>query len=357
MALPTGDTWASAVGTGSSINVALDFVFWESSSIKAFKYTTATGVGAAFTDFTVMGGNGSTGMAITTDNHPTTSETVKFYLEMPLEQQESQNEGTGYSATSIERADDKNAQRIKQLSEEIARCVKVPVNETSADDLPAFASRAGKVPSFDENGKLVATISAAPLADVGDAVATAEAAATTATTQAATATTQAGIATTQAGIATTKAAEAAASAATIGQDVSTSGTPTFAGLALTGNADLNSNKITELGDATADTDALNRQSADARYLRLAQALGDIPDKAAARLNLDVFGRGIVRGRSRTPLAEQPGIEPESPMMPVTLTEAEFEALTEYEPRYYDVLGIGTYFGPKRIAWDTDVYDS
>ncbi|MDP0495825.1 MAG: hypothetical protein Q7Q73_06415, partial [Verrucomicrobiota bacterium JB024] len=33
------------------------------------------------------------------------------------------------------------------------------------------------------------------------------------------------------------------------------------------------------------------------------------------------------------------------------------ALTEYEPRYYDVLGIGTYFGPKRIAWDTDVYDS
>ncbi|MDP0495048.1 MAG: hypothetical protein Q7Q73_02460, partial [Verrucomicrobiota bacterium JB024] len=102
---------------------------------------------------------------------------------------------------------------------------------------------------------------------------------------------------------------------------------------------------------------LTEVSGDGRYLQKDQNGADISEAGSFRDNIGVFSRGLIRGRARTPLAEQPGVEPEGPLMPVTLTEAEFEALTEYEPRYYDVLGIGTYFGPKRIAWDTDVYDS
>lgn len=45
--------------------------------------------------------------------------------------------------------------------------------------------------------------------------------------------------------------------------------PTFAGLSITtsGTVDLNGNRLTEVGDATADMDALNRQTADNLYYR------------------------------------------------------------------------------------------
>jgi hypothetical protein len=43
----------------------------------------------------------------------------------------------------------------------------------------------------------------------------------------------------------------------------------------TGNVSLNSHKITNLADATADTDALNRQTADGRYYLSTTTLDNI----------------------------------------------------------------------------------
>lgn len=45
------------------------------------------------------------------------------------------------------------------------------------------------------------------------------------------------------------------------------------------------NKLTDLGDATADTDALNRQTGDGRYLQASNDLSDVADVPTAQTNL------------------------------------------------------------------------
>ncbi|MDP0496144.1 MAG: LamG-like jellyroll fold domain-containing protein [Verrucomicrobiota bacterium JB024] len=68
--------------------------------------------------------------------------------------------------------------------------------------------------------------------------------------------------------------------------------PSFGGLTISsgGVVDFNDNRLIEVGDAIGDTDGLNRQSADARYLKLSESGADIADPDAFRDHLSIYSR-------------------------------------------------------------------
>ncbi len=69
-------------------------------------------------------------------------------------------------------------------------------------------------------------------------------------------------------------------------------TPTFAGLNVStdGVVDFHDNRLTQVGDASAEADALNRRIGDARYLRAASNLADLPSPSTAREQLDIYSK-------------------------------------------------------------------
>lgn len=125
------------------------------------------------THYTVSGAGNSSGGSVTTVTAVSASEKIRIERDPALTQTLDLVAGDSFPVDSVEREFDKSrmiSQRHRQL---LNRAAKSPYGETGIT-LPASATRAGKVLSFDESGNPVVTIEST---DVGGAAAAASAAA------------------------------------------------------------------------------------------------------------------------------------------------------------------------------------
>lgn len=155
MAISTQQTYTVITGDGSTTSWSIPFVFWETTEIAAKLYTISTGVESDYTTFTVSGGNGDTGTVATSASAPTSDQKIIFYLNAPLEQQDSQLKGAAYNGPNITLADDKILQRLKQVNSQ-----KTSLNLSLSDalanghntELPSFFGNEGRALVLSDDG-------------------------------------------------------------------------------------------------------------------------------------------------------------------------------------------------------------
>jgi hypothetical protein len=117
MSISTSDSSISYVGNNStSTPYVVNYPFFDASDLKVYSVTSGTSTLLALTtNYTVTGGNGSTGSIVTTAAIPATS-TVIITRDVPYTQLTSLTTGDRLPAASLEKALDKVTMQAQQLS-------------------------------------------------------------------------------------------------------------------------------------------------------------------------------------------------------------------------------------------------
>lgn len=158
---------------------AIPFPFYEDDDIEVIERTVATGAEStkvAGADYTVSGGDGSTG-TVTAVAPP--SATVQWVIRRatPLTQEIDYVENDPFPAETHEEGLDRAAMRIIDMQEQVDRAPKFPLSDPAASvaDLPNSVDRSGRVAAYDGDGK--PTVSTKTLAQIEATVGAPEAAA------------------------------------------------------------------------------------------------------------------------------------------------------------------------------------
>ena len=159
MALSSATVRVDYSGNGSTTSFAVTFVFWDDSDITVV-HRTAAGVETTWVDgtqYTLSGGDGSTG-TLTVDTSPTdytpaSGETLTIRGNRALPQPTTYPLGGSFPSTAVEQAEDQIVRLVQQRSEEIDRCLKFPVTDSTSlsTTLPTSVSRLDKFLVFNES--------------------------------------------------------------------------------------------------------------------------------------------------------------------------------------------------------------
>ena len=126
-------------GTGSQISFAVSFVFWDNDDLLV-THRDSSGTETTWTrgtQFTLTGGNGSTGtltvITSPTDNTPASGETLTIESDLDNVQDLSLPAGGAVPTAPLEQRLDKNVRLTQQLVETIARAVKLSVTSAESE--------------------------------------------------------------------------------------------------------------------------------------------------------------------------------------------------------------------------------
>lgn len=141
-------------GNGSTTSFDTDFTFFESDELVVI-YTDADGVDTTWTegsDYTVTGGNGSTGTVVAT-TAPASSTTLTILRSLdPLQELDLLRQGA-WDPSEVEEALDKIVMMVQQVIELNSRALVTAATDVApASEIPNAASRANKYLQFDANG-------------------------------------------------------------------------------------------------------------------------------------------------------------------------------------------------------------
>lgn len=148
-------------GDGATASFPITFIFWDDDDITAI-LRDSNGDETTWTNgtqFTVTGGNGSTGTLVIdtspTDYTPASGTTLVIKSNRDETQPTSLPLGGPLPSTSIERAIDQTVRLVQQRGEEIDRSLKIPISDSAGldMDLPSSTDRAGKYWVWDAQGE------------------------------------------------------------------------------------------------------------------------------------------------------------------------------------------------------------
>ena len=131
MTISTTTNRVTYTGTGANTALAVPFKFYDSSDLTVTSRVTATGVETTMTistNYTVTGGNGSTGtvtVVLGATVFPT-SVTWTIVRSSPLTQGTDVLPTGGFDADSLEAQLDKLVLQVQDLQEQLDRCLKLP---------------------------------------------------------------------------------------------------------------------------------------------------------------------------------------------------------------------------------------
>lgn len=161
MTVSSTTTKVSYAGNGSTTAFSAPFYFILSSDLKV-TLRSATGtetVKTLTTNYTVSGAGVSSGGTVTMLVAPASGETLVIQRNVPLTQEVDYQANDPFPANTHEQALDKLTMETQQLSEALARSIKLSTTNTiaSTEITVDAATRANKVLGFDPSGELSAT--------------------------------------------------------------------------------------------------------------------------------------------------------------------------------------------------------
>ena len=137
MTLTADYTPIQYAGDGATISFPVTFVFWDADDLKLILSVDATGVETEWTrgtQYTVSGGNGSTGtvtvLTTPTDYTPASGETLTIKSNLANTQDTDLPAGGAFNSDAVEQQIDKIVRMLQQRSEELGRALKL--TESSA---------------------------------------------------------------------------------------------------------------------------------------------------------------------------------------------------------------------------------
>jgi len=148
-------------GDASTTTFSTAFTFASDDEVNVTLVDSTTGGETAFTrgtQYTLTGaGTGSAGtvtiVTSPTDYTPASGKKLVIQLKPDfLQQTDLPRGGTVSPADTLEPMHDSRVRQMLRLKDELDRAIKVPIDETSASNLPNVTSRAGKILAFDSSG-------------------------------------------------------------------------------------------------------------------------------------------------------------------------------------------------------------
>ena len=148
-------------GDGSTTTFSTAFTFAEDAEVKVTLVDSTTGGETSFTkgtQYTLTGaGTGSAGTVtiVTSPSDYTPASGKKLVIQLApdfLQQTDLPRGGTVSPADTLEPMHDSRVRHMLRLKDELDRAIKVPIDETTAPNLPNVTSRAGKILTFDSSG-------------------------------------------------------------------------------------------------------------------------------------------------------------------------------------------------------------
>lgn len=148
-------------GDASTTTFSTAFTFASDDEVNVTLVDSTTGGETAFTkgtQYTLTGaGTGSAGTVtiVTSPSDYTPASGKKLVIQLKpdfLQQTDLPRGGTVSPADTLEPMHDSRVRQMLRLKDELDRAIKVPIDETSASNLPNVTSRAGKILTFDSSG-------------------------------------------------------------------------------------------------------------------------------------------------------------------------------------------------------------
>ena len=148
-------------GDGTTTTFSTAFTFAEDAEVKVTLVDSTTGGETAFTkgtQYTLTGaGTGAAGTVtiVTSPTDYTPASGKKLVIQLApdfLQQTDLPRGGTVSPADTLEPMHDSRVRQMLRLKDELDRAIKVPIDETTAPNLPNVTSRAGKILTFDSSG-------------------------------------------------------------------------------------------------------------------------------------------------------------------------------------------------------------
>lgn len=140
-------------GSTTAFDLGAGFIFFEETELRVIIRTDSTGaeeLQTLTTDYTVTGGDGSTG-TVTMVTAPASGETLVIRRVLPLTQGTDYENNSASDAENVETSFDKLTLMVQQLSEELDRSLKFAETSTAADiDYPD--PEANKIPMWNAAG-------------------------------------------------------------------------------------------------------------------------------------------------------------------------------------------------------------
>ena len=139
MTLTSELTRIQYAGDGATVSFPVTFVFWGLDDLR-LTHADASGTETLWTrgtQYTVSGGNGSTGTVTVstspTDYTPASGETLTILSDLTDTQQTDLPEGGSFSSSSVEQQLDKIVRMLQQKAESLGRAIKFAVSSSAAD--------------------------------------------------------------------------------------------------------------------------------------------------------------------------------------------------------------------------------
>lgn len=151
-AVSTSNTQDVFTGNGVTTAFPLTFTFLDDSSLVVTRLTISTGSTSTLvlgTDYTVSGGDGSTGTLTTISTYSSSFQIIVDRVEPYLQPMIFTKYGA-FPAKVVEKAYDRLVYQIQQLVQRLNRTLRQPIGDTTnISELPVKAERLGKVLAFD----------------------------------------------------------------------------------------------------------------------------------------------------------------------------------------------------------------
>ena len=153
MTLTSTTTTVSYSGNGSTTAFSVTYHFFDEDEIEVYliSSTGAETLQDLGTDYTVTGGNGTTG-TVTFGTAPATGNTVFIKRVTAQTQSVAYSDYGAFPAATHERALDRLTAEVQELTRDVDSTLRLPVSEGSTSVLPSADDRAGQVLGFDSNG-------------------------------------------------------------------------------------------------------------------------------------------------------------------------------------------------------------
>jgi hypothetical protein len=153
MTITTTGNQISYTGDGSSLAFAFPYPFTTAADLKVYLKGSLLSTGYTVTGTVPVGGTGTyTGGTVTFLAAPALSDVVLIYCEPDLLQSTSLPQNDPFPAKTVEKMIDKVTLLIQRLKAAFGNALTFPSGDTSSGTLPAAASRANKLLSFDSAG-------------------------------------------------------------------------------------------------------------------------------------------------------------------------------------------------------------
>ncbi len=154
----------SFTGDGTEAILAITFKFYTAAELIVIRRVTSTGAETTMlltTDYTVTGGNGSTGTLEVVDgstDFPSTVTWTVFRDSLQTQTLDILDTG-GFQSESIETQLDKLVLRLIDQQEQIDRCLKIPKSDATSltTEISNSVDRASKALTFDASGNVTVT--------------------------------------------------------------------------------------------------------------------------------------------------------------------------------------------------------